>query len=186
MRLKLSSVVLPSVLLLGTACIVEAPGGASPQERRAATVAQVPPLSLRNGANLDGKVEVVGATVQPGRLTPGEQAKVTLYFKVLQPLEDDYLVFVHVEDPEGRMERMNVDHPPAGGLYATSQWKAGETVKDEFNIALPAGASARAINLWVGFWQPQTDARLQLKNTDAVRNDGRNRILLAQVPVAQD
>ncbi len=185
MRLKLSSVVLPSVLLLGPACIVEAPGGASPQERRAATVAQVPPLSLRNGANLDGKVEVVGATVQPGRLTPGEQAKVTLYFKVLQPLEDDYLVFVHVEDPEGRMERMNVDHPPAGGLYATSQWKAGETVKDEFNIYLPAGASPRALNIWLGLWEPRTDSRLRLTNPETVRNDGRNRILLGQVPVAR-
>jgi hypothetical protein len=95
------------------------------------------------------------------------------------------MVFVHIEDPEGRMERLNADHKPANGLYPTTQWKVGETVKDEFNIALPAGASARAINLWVGFWQPQTDARLQLKNTEAVRNDGRNRILLVQVPVAQ-
>jgi hypothetical protein len=57
-------------------------------------------------------------------------------------------------------------------------------VKDEFNIALPAGAPSRAINLWVGFWQPRTDTRLVLKNPDAVRNDGHNRILLVQVPVA--
>ncbi|WP_164010055.1 hypothetical protein [Pyxidicoccus trucidator] len=185
MRLKLSSVVLPSVLLLGTACIVEAPGGASPQERRAATVTQVPPLSLRNGANLGGKVELVGATVQPGRLTPGEQAKVTLYFKVLQPIEDDYMVFVHVEDVEGRMERMNVDHKPAGGLYPTSQWKAGETVKDEFNVYLPASASPRALNLWLGLWEPRTDSRLRLTNPEAVRNDGKDRILLGQVPVAR-
>jgi hypothetical protein len=185
MRLKLSSVLLPSVLLLGPACIVEAPGGASPQERRAATVAQVPPLSLRNGANLGGKVELVGATVQPGRLTPGEQAKVTLYFKVLQPLEEDYLVFVHVEDAEGRMERMNVDHKPAGGLYATSQWKPGETVKDEFAIYLPAGPGPRALNIWLGLWEPRTDSRLRLTNPDAVRNDGRDRILLGQVPVAR-
>jgi hypothetical protein len=185
MRLKLSSVVLPSVLLLGSACIVEAPGGASPQERRAATVTQVPPLSLRNGANLGGKVEIVGATVQPGRLTPGEQAKVTVYFKVLQPMEDDYLVFVHVEDAEGRMERMNVDHKPANGMYATSQWKPGETVKDEFAVYLPAGASPRALNLWMGLWEPRTDSRLRLTNPEAVRNDGKDRILLGQVPVAQ-
>lgn len=185
MRLKHSTVLLPSVLLLGTACIVEAPGGASPQERRAATVAQVPPLSLRNGANLGGKVELVGATVQPGRITPGEQARVTLYFKVLQPIEDDYLVFVHVEDAEGRMERMNVDHKPAGGLYATSQWKPGETVKDEFAIYLPAGAPTRALNIWLGLWEPRTDSRLRLTNPDAVRNDGKDRILLGQVPVAR-
>ncbi|MCP3144043.1 hypothetical protein [Pyxidicoccus xibeiensis] len=185
MRLKLSSVLLSSLSLLGGACIVEAPGGASPEERRAATVTQVPPLSLRNGANLGGKVELVGATVQPGRIAPGDQAKVTLYFKVLQPIEDDYLVFVHVEDPEGRMERMNVDHKPAGGMYATSQWKPGETVKDEFNIALPSGASPRSLNIWLGLWEPRSDTRLKLTNPDAVRNDGRDRILLGQVPVAR-
>jgi hypothetical protein len=185
MRLKPSSVLLPSLLLLGSACIVEAPGGASPQERRAATVAQVPPLSLRNGANLGGKVELVGATVQPGRLTPGEQAKVTAYFKVLQPMEDDYLVFVHVEDVEGRMDRMNVDHKPAGGLYATSQWKPGETVKDEFTIYVPAGSPPKALNIWLGLWEPRTDSRLRLTNPEAVRNDGRDRILLGQVPVAR-
>jgi hypothetical protein len=83
------------------------------------------------------------------------------------------------------MERMNLDHKPAGGLYATTQWKTGETVKDEFSLAVPSGASPRAINLWMGLWDPRTDARLPLKNPEAVRNDGRDRIMLAQVPVAQ-
>jgi hypothetical protein len=104
---------------------------------------------------------------------------------VLKPLEEDYLVFVHVEDAEGRMERLNVDHKPAGGLYPTTQWKVGETVKDEFAFQLPSGASPRQLNIWLGLWDPRTDARLQLKNPDAVRNDGRSRILLVQVPVEQ-
>ena len=146
---------------------------------------QVPPLALKNGANLGGKVEIAGATVQPGRVVPGEPARVTIFFKVLQPLDEDYVVFVHVEDGDGKMERMNLDHKPAGGLYPTTQWKSGETVKDEFTLYLPSGATTHAINLWMGLWDPHTDARLPLKNPEAVRNDGRDRILLAQVPVAQ-
>ncbi len=185
MRFMPPSVLLSSLLLLGSACIVEAPGGASPEERRAATVAQVPPLAVNNGANLGGKVLLVGATIQPGRISPGDQARVTLYFKVLQAMEEDYLVFVHVEDVDGRMERMNVDHKPAGGLYATSQWKPGETVKDEFPIYLPSGAAPRELNIWLGLWEPRTDTRLKLTNPEAVRNDGRDRILLARVPVAR-
>jgi len=175
-------VLLASASLL-SACIVEAPGGSSPNARRQAVVSQVPPLSVKSGANLGGKVELVGATVQPGRVAPGEAARVTAFFKVLAPLEEDYMVFVHVEDAEGRMERINIDHKPAGGLYPTTQWKAGETIKDEFNLHLPPGASARTLNLWVGLWEPRGDSRLQLQNPDAVRNDGRHRILLAQVPV---
>lgn len=182
-RPSLLALLVPASLL--SACIVEAPGGSSPNERRQAVVTQVPALSVRNGANLGDKVELVGATVNPGRVSPGDATRVTVYFKVLEPLEDDYLVFVHVEDAEGRMERLNVDHKPAGGLYPTTQWKAGETVKDEFAFQLPSGAPARQLNLWLGLWDPKTDARLELKNPDAVRNDGRSRILLVQVPVEQ-
>ncbi|WP_407938409.1 hypothetical protein [Myxococcus sp. AM010] len=185
MRLQPSCVLLPSLLLLGSACIVEAPGGASAQERRAATVTQVPPLSVKSGANLGGKVELVGATVEPGRLKAGDQAKVALYFKVLQPMDDDYLIFVHVEDADGRAERINVDHKPAGGLLPTSQWKPGETVKDEFPVYVPPGSTARALNIWLGFWEPRTDSRLRILNPNAVRNDGKDRVLLGQVPVAR-
>jgi hypothetical protein len=183
MRFSLLFVLFPAALLC--ACIVEAPGGATEKERRQATVTQVPPLTLKNGANLGGKVEIVGATVQPGRVVPGEPARITIFFKVLQSIAEDYMVFVHVEDPEGRMERLNLDHKPANGLYGTTQWKPGETVKDEFVLYLPPGASARSVNLWMGLWEPRTDARMPLTNPEAVRNDGRHRILLAQVPVAQ-
>lgn len=179
-----SPVLLVPALLL-SACIVEAPGGASSNERRQAVVTQVPQLSVNSGANFDDKVTLVGATVVPGRITPGESVRITAYFKVLKPLDEDYTVFVHVEDSEGRMERLNADHKPTGGLYPTTQWKVGDTVKDEFNVSMPTGASARALSLWVGFWEPRTDTRLELKNPAAVRNDGRSRVLLVQVPVAQ-
>jgi hypothetical protein len=52
-------------------CLVEEPGGATEAERRQATVAKVPPLSIKSGANLGGKVELVGASVEPGRVVPG-------------------------------------------------------------------------------------------------------------------
>ncbi len=183
MRLSRLFMLLPSVLLC--ACIVEAPGGASEAERRQATVQQVPQLALKNGAILGGKVELSAATVQPGRVVPGEPARVSVFFKVIEPLAEDYIIFVHVEDPDGRMERMNVDHKPAGGIYPTTQWKAGETVKDDFTIYVPSGAQVRAINIWLGLWEPRSDTRLKLVNPELVRNDGKDRILLAQVPVAQ-
>jgi hypothetical protein len=173
---------LPAALLVG-ACIVEAPGGASPNERRQAVVTQVPPLSVSSGANFDGKVELVGASFQPARPAPGDLVRVTAYFKVLAPMEEDYTIFVHAEDTQGRLERINSDHRPANGLYPTPQWKVGETIKDEFSFHVPAGSNLQGLNVWIGFWEPQGDSRLPLRNTDSVRNDGRNRVLLAQLPV---
>lgn len=171
-------------LLLG-ACIVEAPGGASPNARRQAVVTTVPPLALRSGADLGGLVELVGASVQPARLVPGEPARLTLYFRALASVEQEHLVFVHVEDAEAGGTRLNFDHPPTGGVYPITQWKRGETVRDEFTLTLPATTTARSVNVWVGLWQPETDARLPLRNPQAVRNDGASRVLLAQLPVAQ-
>jgi len=164
------------------ACIVEAPSGEKSPER-AQGVAQVPPLSVHGGANLDGKVELAGGSVEPGKLVPGEQAKITVFFKELESLDQDYTVFVHAEDADGRMQRFNLDHRPAGGSHPTTQWKKGETVKDEFSITLPPSYSSHRLNIWIGLWEPLTDTRLRLRNPEAVKNDGSNRVLLAQVPI---
>ncbi len=80
---------------------------------------------------------------------------------------------------------MNIDHKPSNGLYPTTQWKAGETVRDEFTLYLPPNTPSRGLNIWLGLWEPRTDTRLKLLNPEAVRNDGKDRVLLAQVPVAQ-
>jgi hypothetical protein len=174
------------LLTFASACIVEAPGGdRRASGRKEAVVKEVPPVSLKLGANLQDKVEVVAVTLEPGRARPGDTVKVSAFFRVLDELDQDYMVFVHVEDPEGRLERTNVDHPPARGTYPTSQWKKGETVQDTFEVYVPPHATTRSLNLWAGFWHRETDTRLQLRNPDHVRNDGRNRILLANLPVGR-
>jgi hypothetical protein len=102
----------------------------------------------------------------------------------VEELSADYMVFVHVEDVDGRVERMNLDHKPGGGQYPTNQWKKGEIIKDEFVVYVPP-VPVRALNVWAGFWDPKTDTRLRLRNVDQVRNDGKDRLLLLQIPVAR-
>lgn len=174
--------------LLMAACIVEAPSGegSDGQDAAAHPVAQASsPLTVKNGAVLGGKVQLVGATFQPGQLVPGQPMRVALYFRALDTMSVDYSVFVHLEDPDGRMPRSNFDHVPTGGKYPTSQWKKGDLVRDEFTVYLAAGAEARSANLLVGLWDPKTDERLPLTNANQVRNDGLNRVFLAQLPIAQ-
>jgi len=178
----------PAFALLGSGCIVEAPTGQNkppPEvERARAQSRDLPPMVVRLAANIEGKVELTAASLQPGQVAPGESAKVTLVFKALEEMTADYTVFVHVEDADGHMERMNLDHKPASGQYLTSQWKKGELIKDEFTLFVPPMA-LRGLNLWVGLWEAKTDTRLQLRNPDQVRNDGNNRILVLQVPVTR-
>jgi hypothetical protein len=172
---------------LAVSCIVPAPAGGdnkpSPQQAQRTPVAPAAPAEVRSGANFEDKVQLVGATINPGRAAPGEAVHVTAFFSVLDEIPADYTIFVHIEDVDGHTDRLNADHLPVQGTYPTTKWKKGETVKDEFTIYVPPQMSVRGLNILLGFWDPKTDTRLRLKNTDAVRNDGNNRVLLATLPV---
>jgi hypothetical protein len=191
---------LAPALLLGaglSACIIDAPTGQSQStpDRPRLSTPNLGPATVRVGAVLaqatvgsdkvEDKVELQTAQFQPPQLIPGDQMKIVLTFKVLETIPDDYVVFVHVEDVDGKMERINVDHRPMGGNYLTTEWKKGETVRDEFGFAVPQNIQIRGVNVFAGLWDPKGDRRMKLHNPAAVRNDGNDRILLASVPMAQ-
>lgn len=172
------------MLAMCGSCIVEAPVGSKGSgELSRAVVQNAPPMNVKSGAIFENKVEALGAQVNPGQVMAGGQVKVTLGFRVLEELDQDYMVFVHVEAIDGAGERLNADHRPASGMYPTTQWKKGEMIKDEFPIYIPPSWQARGMSIWFGFWQPQSNVRLKLANPDAVKTDGLDRVLLAQVPV---
>jgi hypothetical protein len=182
----LTSLLLASVC---TACLIPAPGshvpgsgGASPPPK----AAEMGPLKLKNGANLEDKVQIIDVVIDPGRAYPGEQAQVTTRYRVLQDMSQDYLIFVHGDDMDGRAPRINADHVPVNGTRPTSTWRQGEIITDTFVVNVPSGEKIpKAINIWAGFWNAPTDSRLTLKNVDEVRNDGKNRILLGTLPVGR-
>ncbi len=185
-KVLLSAAVVLSVPAL-TGCIVEAPtsaGSSQPPATAQARPAAAGALQVRVGANLGNKVELVGYSLDTPQVVPGQPSKFTLGFRVLEPLPDDTQVFVHVEDADGRAERMNVDHKLGGGQVSPSTYKKGDLVRDEFQVFLAPGVEARTLNVYVGLWSSATDERFKLLNPDTVRNDGRDRVLLAQVPVS--
>lgn len=161
-------------------CIIEAPT----KEGTQATVAKpppAPPAEVKNGANFGDLVELTSAVFGPSRAYPGDSVRVSLNFKVLGKIDRDYMIFVHVEDVDGRVDRLNVDHAPRA--KPTSAWQPGEAVRDDFEIPIPPQMAVRGLNLVLGFWDPRTDERLPLKNKDQVRNDGRDRVFVATIPV---
>jgi hypothetical protein len=142
------------------------------------------PLTSTLGANFEDKIEVTEVSIRPGQLRPGEQAHASLTLRVRSAIDRDYQVFVHIENPENPSERLNADHKALGGARPTTDWKPGETLRDEFLIYVPPNSTARSLNVWFGFWHPDTGLRLRLSNPNSLRNDGQNRVLLAQVPIA--
>ncbi|HET6983901.1 MAG TPA: hypothetical protein VFI53_17295 [Myxococcaceae bacterium] len=172
---------LAPLLSLLPACIVEAPSSDKSGAVPAGPRAQVKAVPVKNGAVLGEVAELVGATFAPPSMTVGDPTRVVLVFRGIKPTTDDWQVFVHVEDAEGRGERLNADHPLR---EPTSTWKPGQLVQDEFALILPAGWRSRAVNIFVGMWLPGTNARMKVKNPESVRTDGNDRVLLVQLPVA--
>ncbi len=170
-----------AALFFCVSCIVEAPTkegtqGAAPR------LPPAPPQEFKSGANFGDVLELVSVVISPGRGETGQPVRVLANFRVKAKIDRDYMIFVHVEDVDGRVDRLNVDHAPRA--KPTSLWVPGELVQDEFDIPIPAGMPVRGLSLVLGFWDPKADQRLPIVNKDQVPNDGRDRLFVAKFPVA--
>lgn len=99
-----------------------------------------------------------GETAQPGQLT--------FYWRAEMIPTADYTVFVHILDAPGQRVAQ-VDGPPAGGIYPTSLWNAGEIIRDVRPLPeLPPGN----YTVKVGLYRLDSGARLPLPGSpdDAV------------------
>lgn len=170
-----------AALFMSTACIVEAPTKEG-TKGTAPALPPAPPQEFKSGANFGDAIELSSVVLSPSRGEPGQPVRVLANFKVLAKIDRDYMIFVHVEDVDGRVDRLNVDHAPRS--KPTSQWAPGEIVQDVFDIPIPPGMPVRGLSLVLGFWDPKTDQRLTIINKEAVPNDGRDRLFVAKFPVA--
>lgn len=177
--------------LLG--CIEDSPYAHMGQPRRprdgqaaSAPVAAAPAQAegfRANGAIFANALQVVGYRVDPARPTPGSTITVTTQLRVLAPIPQDAMMFVHIDDSEGRPNRVNGDHWPANHKAPMNSWKVGEVVQDQFQVTLGGFDESQAVTVWLGFFEPASGDRLPLANADKVRNDGNHRIALADVPL---
>jgi len=98
----------------------------------------------------------------PGGLcTAGEPLRLTLYWRALRRMTEDYTVFVHLLSPDGRIVAQ-VDRQPQDYTYPTRWWVPNEVVPDEINLGVPPHAPAGPYRLRVGLYRAETGERLPL------------------------
>ena len=95
----------------------------------------------------------------------GQAVRVTLTWKVLQPLTGDYTVFMHLLDKDGRV-RGQVDAQPVYGTRPTSTWKSGEVLEDTYEVRLAPDAPPGDYRIEIGLYLPTTFQRLYVVNDD--------------------
>ena len=111
---------------------------------------------------------------------PGGRITLTLYWQATASADEEYTVFIHLLDQEGRF-RGQVDAPPGDGAYPTTGWLPGEYLVDRYTLTIAPDASPGPHVLEVGMYLPDTGARLPVR--DAAGQPLGDRVLLAETPI---
>lgn len=86
--------------------------------------------------NFGGRIELVGYEYSDLSPQAGDEMQVTLYWRALQNIEQDYIAFVHVIDPATTTIYGASDAMPANWNAPTSTWEVGTIIKDTHTFTI--------------------------------------------------
>jgi hypothetical protein len=140
-------------------------------------------MQFREKYRLGESVELVGHNLPENvidgeRIQPGQEITVTLYWQALDPLVEDYTVFVHLLDEAGQV-RAQHDGPPMNGRYPTHSWLPNQIIEDETVLVLGPDLLPGEYRISVGMYELETGQRLGVKGGEGTVPD--NAILLEPV-----
>jgi len=138
-----------------------APPMLSEQQVRARTR----PVDLRFG---DG-IRLLGYDLSDDRVAPSGAVEATLCWQTLEPMEEDYVYFVHILGAEERIFGRRNTHP---GLsrYPTSRWMPGDLFCDRLRVPVSDGVPAPAVyDVEIGWREPDAGDRLPIHDSSGRR-----------------
>ena len=144
------------------------------------------PVESADALDIQHRVDLdFGATVRllgydlSGRYQPGGDVHLVLFWQVLEDVEQDYTVFNHLVSVDGTVIGQK-DNEPVDGFHPTSLWRAGEIVRDRYDIAIAADAPAGRYLIETGLYAADSGARLATNGPDG------DRIVLGEIAVQAD
>lgn len=144
-------------------------------------VERIPPRATEVNAELGDGIELVAYEIRPTRIRREHAARVTLYFRPQEQVEQDWTVFIHGDvENQARRHRMINDHAPADGLHPTIRWQPGEIIKDESDLIAARGQRTGEYTLFVGLFNDSGRAEVRSGPTD-----GNDRVRLGQIEVTR-
>jgi 4-amino-4-deoxy-L-arabinose transferase-like glycosyltransferase len=132
--------------------------------------------------NFGNRVALIGYTLDRRVVQPGETIHLTLFWRALAPMEENYRVFAQVLGGQDQIWAHS-DSWPVEGRSATSRWEPGDVVKDV--RLLTVGETVP-----VGFYDIQVGVHARgARRLPVIAEDGHqldNRLLLCKIRVARD
>ncbi|MFH1126723.1 MAG: hypothetical protein V1718_01295, partial [archaeon] len=81
----------------------------------------------------DYKIMFMGYDINETLLSPNDTFEITYYWKALDKMDEDYVVFVHFTDEKGRILFQGDHLPPV----QTSQWGGTSIIRESYTIKVP-------------------------------------------------
>jgi hypothetical protein len=115
-------------------------------------------------ANFGKQVLLVDAVLDVTTPAPGAPLPLTLRWRALRALNEDYTVFVQIVGPEGKLYGQ-VDSWPVHGTRPTGGWRSGEEIDDPYRLTLAPDAPPGEYQVIVGWYLLGTMERLAVLDT---------------------
>jgi len=86
-----------------------------------------------------GRIGLLGYDLPERSVEPGDDLKVTLYLRALEPLTDTYSMGLWLVSaiPGDTTRLVGIDTWPGDGNYPTTAWRQSEVVEDSYGLAVP-------------------------------------------------
>ncbi len=122
-------------------------------------------------AEVAGAARVLGYTLSPAALHPGDVLEVTVYWSPPTRTALPYTVFIHLFDPAAGSLAQR-DTYPGGGNWATTVWDPGRPFVETYRLHLPSAAAPGSGYILLGLYERNSGERLPLHGADAVPAEG--------------
>ena len=173
-----------AALVAGAGCVGGSKGvSAEDKEKLKPYVLDAPPANAtRIDINFENKVHIVATKVEPEIAKPGQEVKLTYYWRLDDRIDEGWKLFTHlhddVADKSDNMDNVGAIRELRGDkqVLGPDKWEKGKIYVDEQTYKVPDWVKAPEITVMVGIWKQS--ARLRIIQGP---NDGDNRAIVAKI-----
>lgn len=113
------------------------------------------PSDLEHSTFIDfeGKVHLVGWSIEPAVVGPGQKFTLKLYWKSVSRLGGGWRLFTHLVAPGGQRLANPDDAGPLRQALQPSDWQPGKVYVDVQELDMPRHVTTPNVSLTVGIWR---------------------------------
>jgi 4-amino-4-deoxy-L-arabinose transferase-like glycosyltransferase len=119
--------------------------------------------------NFDNQIELVGYEMTDISPAAGNTVELTMYWRAMQPISEDYKIFANILDPATLTKYAASDGMPANWNAPTSTWEVGEIIQDTHILKVDPNAPPGIYETEIGWYLPAEDGsfpRLRIVTPD--------------------